>query len=119
MPVIKVHLDDAAYRRLVKRRRAEGMPSVSALLLNSVGELDNDKVAAEIVRRAKIKALNRDKGTRFRLRELFPSEQWEKFPTSARLKAGRLFYAQMSAAVDGIMPDAKSSAGHQYYIKNI
>jgi hypothetical protein len=117
MPVIRTTIDDATYERLVRDRRAAGLPSVSALFLAKCDVLDDELEAAEIVRGAKRLATKKPDNERFRLRDLFPRSRWDGFPKGARLRAGRLFYDEMAAARDGVRPDKKSSSGHQYYIK--
>jgi hypothetical protein len=117
MPTIRTSVDNDTYAKLVKARKAAGLPSVSALFLQKCNVLDDSMEAAEIVRRAKKLAIEKPNKARFRLRDLFKSAAWERFSKGARLRAGRLFYDEMSAARDGIRPDQKSASGHQFYIK--
>lgn len=117
MPTIRTSIDPATYAKLVAARKALGLPSVSALFLHNCGVLDENLEAAEIVKKAK-RALNKKPSQfRFRLRDLFPPHRWEGFSKGARLRAGRLFFEEMSAARDGILPVQKTSSGHQGYIK--
>lgn len=117
MPTIRTSVDQPTYDRLVVARKASGMPSISALFLQQCGLLDDSIEAAEIVRRAKKLAAKQPSKARFRLRDLFKSEVWETFSKGARLRAGRLFFDEMSAARDGIRPEKKSPSGHQFYVK--
>jgi hypothetical protein len=116
MPIVKTFLDDQTYAELVGQRKAAGLPSVSALFLQKCDVLTDDKAAAEIVRRGLARAKNKDSSSdEFRLRDLFPRSIWEQFPIGARLRAGRLFYEKVSAAVDGIRATGKSSSNQQMY----
>jgi hypothetical protein len=118
MPTIRTSVDSDTYAKLVKARKEAGVPSVSAYFLRKCGVLDDSMEAEEIVRRAKARAINKPSQFRFRLRDLFPPNEWESFSKGARLRAGRLFFDEMSAARDGIRPERKSSSGHQFYIKS-
>src|SRR4051812_11686984 len=102
MPTIKTRIDDETYAVLVQKRKSAGLPSISALFLQKCDVLTDDKQAGEIVRRSLRHAKRRDSGFEFRLRDLFDREEWEQFSKGARLRAGRLFYEQISASVDGI-----------------
>jgi hypothetical protein len=115
MKTIKTLIDDDAYAELARKRRAEGLPSVSALFLKKCGVLTDDDEAREIVRTALRKAKAKRSGYEFRLRELFPDSQWEKFGKGARLRAGRLFYARIAEATHGIRTLPKTSSNHQRY----
>ena len=117
MPTVRTTMDEATYRKLVADRKAAGLPSVSALFLLKCGVLDDNMAASEIVRKAKVRAAKKADNERFRLRDLFQTDEWNKYSKGARLRAGRLFFDEMAAAVDGIRPEKKSSSGHQYYIK--
>jgi hypothetical protein len=116
MPVVRTVLDDKAYASLVKLRRREGVPSVSALFLKRCGILTDDKEAGEIVRRALKIAKRKGSGFEFRLRDLFPSAQWEQWSKGSRLRAGRMFFEEIATAVHGIRSARKSSSNHQYYV---
>lgn len=117
MPTVRTTMDEATYRKLVADRKAAGLPSVSALFLFKCGVLDDNMAASEIVRKAKVRAAKKADNERFRLRDLFQNDEWNKYSKGARLRAGRLFFDEMAAAVDGIRPEKKSSSGHQFYIK--
>lgn len=117
MPTVRTTIDEATYRKLVADRKAAGLPSVSALFLSNCGVLDDNMAAYEIVRKAKMRAAKKADNERFRLRDLFQKDEWNKYKKGARLRAGRLFFDEMAAAVDGVRPEKKSSSGHQYYIK--
>jgi hypothetical protein len=116
MPTIKTKVDVATYARLVAKRKAAGLPSVSALFLEKCGELTERVEATEIVRRALPAAKRKDSGSTFRLRDLFPPPQWEKFSKGARLRAGKMFHEEIGSAVHGIRVGQKSSANHQFYV---
>ena len=116
MPTVKTELDDATYAYLVTKRKAAGLPSVSALFLSKCGVLDDGKEAAEIVRLALKRSKSKDAGFEFRVRDLFPKAQWEKFSKGARLRAGRLFCSEISAAVHGIRAARKSPSNQQIYV---
>jgi hypothetical protein len=113
MPTIKTHVDESTYQKLVKMRRAAGLPSVSALFLDKCEVLTDAKEAGEIVRQALRRAKKKNGGSQFRLRDLF--KNWQQFSKGARLRAGRLFFEKVSAAVDGIRPVRKSPSGQQIY----
>ncbi len=116
MPMIKTIVDEGTYKRLVRDRKAAGLPSVSALFLKKCGVLDEETEAAEIVRSALKTAKRKSSGCQFRLRDLFPRERWESFSRGARLRAGRMFNAEMAAAVDGIRIGPKTASNHQTYV---
>ncbi len=116
MPVIKTVVDDATYAVLVKMRRSAGHPSVSALFLKQCAVLTDGSEAEEIVRKALKFAKTRDKGVEFRLRDLFKKTDWERFSKGARLRAGRLFYVEISAATHGIRASRKSASNQQMYV---
>jgi hypothetical protein len=116
MPVIKTRLDVETYAKLVLQRKAAGLPSVSALFLQKCGVLTDGKQAGEIVRRSLRNAKGKDSGFEFRLRDLFPKKDWERFSKGARLRAGRLFYEQVSTAVHGIRAVRKSPSNQQIYV---
>jgi hypothetical protein len=115
MPTIKTRVDDATYATLVAKRRAAGLPSVSALFLRRCGELTDQVEASEIARRALRLAKQKATGTEFRLRDLFPPQQWENFSKGARLRAGKMFFEKVGAAVDGVRAKRRSSTNHQFY----
>jgi len=115
MPIVKTKLDDAAYKRLVTKRKELGLPSVSALFLKKCGELTEDFEANEIVRRALLIARRKPSGTKFLLRDLFNNEDWNKFSKGSRLRAGKMFFDKVSSAVHGIRAEKKSSGNHQIY----
>jgi len=115
MPIIKTRVDGASYAKLLKLRRAAGLPSISALFLDRCDLLNDEKEAREIVRQALNRAKRRPPGEEFRLRDLFSEPLWQKFPKGARLRAGRMFHEKIGAAVDGIRIGRKSSSGHQFY----
>jgi hypothetical protein len=116
MPTIKTKVDAATYEYLVRQRKAEGLPSVSALFLKKCNALDDRMEASEIVRRAHRRAKRRIGSSPYRLRDLFSPNEWEGFSKGARLRAGRMFYDKISSAVDGIRPAQKSPSNHQFYI---
>jgi hypothetical protein len=116
MPTVKTIIDDEMYARLVAKRKAANLPSVSALFLEKCGELSDDIEAREIVKIALAAAKKKQKGTRFRLRDLFPKDRWEGFTKGARLRAGRLFHEKVATAMLGIRIDIKSGANHQFYV---
>lgn len=116
MPLIKTVIDDATYATLVSLRKREGVPSVSALFLKRCNILTDDKEAGEITKRALKIAKGKDSGFEFRLRDLFPRTQWEKWSKGARLRAGRMFFDDVATAVHGVRALRKSSSNHQYYI---
>src|SRR3712207_682094 len=102
MKIIKTMVDDDVYAKLASDRRAAGLPSVSALFLKKCGVLSDRDEAREIVKVAFQRTLKKKSGYQFRLRELFPDSQWEKFNKGARLRAGRLFYERVAEATHGI-----------------
>jgi len=116
MPMIKTTVDDRIYDFLVRTRKKEGVPSVSALFLKRCGVLTDAREASEIVKRALKIAKGREAGYEFRLRDLFPRRQWVTWTKGARLRAGRLFHEEIAAAIHGIRAGRKSSSGHQYYV---
>jgi hypothetical protein len=116
MPTIKTTVDDGIYADLVALRKAEGLPSVSALFLHKCGVLTDQKEAAEIVKRAITLAAKRSGKPKYKLKDLFPKPQWELFSKSSRLLAGKMFNAKISASNIGIVALAKSSSNHQFYL---
>lgn len=115
MPMIKTTVDDKTYRKLVRDRKAAGLPSVSALFLKNCGVLSEEREAAEIVRSA-LKIIERkESGYEFKLRDLFPAERWEAFSKGARLRAGRMFHAEIAAATRGVRLGRKTGSNHQLY----
>ena len=117
MPVVKTLVDDETYASLVRKRKKAGLPSVSALFLKKCDELTDHHAASEIVRRATKLAAKRPAGESFKLQHLFPDGQWERFSKGARLRAGRMFKAEVDAATSGIRSDRKSSSNHQFYVR--
>lgn len=115
MKTIKTIVDDENYAKLVKMRKDQGLPSISALFMKkTVGltpALEAEQIVSRALKAAKVRPLNE----LFILRDLFPRDQWNKFDRSARLQAGRAFYARISAARDGIIPGPKTQANHQQY----
>ena len=116
MPMVKTQTDTSTYALLVKMRKAEGLPSVSALFLKKCGVLADKDEANEIVQRGLKLAKRRTRGKEFRLRDLFDATEWERFSKGARLRAGRLFYEKVCAAVDGIRATRKSGSNQQMYV---
>src|ERR1700687_4079987 len=102
MPTIRTAVDHDTYRALVRQRKKEGVPSVSALFLKRCDVLTDEKEASEIVKRALRIAKSKESGFEFRLRDLFPTRQWEDFDPGVRLRAGRMFQAKVGAAIHGI-----------------
>lgn len=117
MPVIKVTVDDATYKRLVRKRKRKRLPSVSALFLSETGELSDELTAQEIVRKVLVAVERESVGFEFRLKDLFDAAIWEEFSKGARIRAGKLFSERVAAAQDGIIATRRSSANHQYYRK--
>ena len=117
MPTIKTKLDEATYASLVRRRKAAGLPSVSALFLRNCGVLTDQSEASQIVDRALARAKERPRESKFRLRNLFDDQQWRKFSKSARLRAGKIFLDEFGSAIHGIRAAHKSSSNHQFYIR--
>ncbi|HEX5753614.1 MAG TPA: DUF1413 domain-containing protein [Archangium sp.] len=117
MKTIKTEVDVETYSELVRMRRSEGLPSVSALFLKMCGVLTDDTEAREIVEKARRKITRLEAGTQFRLRELFGDERWEGFSKGARLRAGRLFHEYAEEASHGILLLGKTSANHRRYEK--
>jgi len=115
MPTVKTKIDDATYAALVARRKAVGLPSVSALFLRECGVLTDQAEACEIARRALRSAKQKAAGSEYRLRDLFPQQYWEKFSKGARLRAGKMFHEQVASAIHGVRATRKSSTNHQYY----
>lgn len=115
MTTIKTSVDDATYAKLVAMRKTAGLPSVSALFLSKCRVLTDQAEATEIVSRAFTRAKKRVGRPDFRLRDLFPTAEWEKFSKGARLRAGKVFHEKVGAAVDGIRATRKSSTNHQFY----
>jgi Domain of unknown function (DUF1413) len=116
MKLIKTVIDDETYAILVRKRKKEGVPSVSALFLKQCGVLTDEKGASEIVKRALRIAKGRESGFEFRLRDLFPAKQWGSWPKGTRLRAGRLFHEEIAAAIHGVRASRKSGSGHQRYM---
>lgn len=114
---IKTIVDQGTYASLVKKRIQAGLPSVSALFLKNSGELDDAKEAGEIVRQAKRAVAKMAVGEEFKLQDLFPSDRWATFSKGARLRAGRMFKAEVDGANVGIRAIHKSSSNHQHYVK--
>jgi hypothetical protein len=115
MKTIKTVVDDETYAELAKKRRLEGLPSISALLLKKAGALTDADEAREIVTAAFKRANGKRSGYEFRLRDLFPDSEWVKFSKGARLRAGRLFYERVAEATHGIRTLSKTSSNHQRY----
>lgn len=111
---IRVRVTDEKYKRLVKKRKEAGQPTISALLLHGVDELDDDTAASEIAQRALARAQAKASGSEYLLRDLF--DNWESYDLSVRRAAGKKFIAEVQSAVYGIREGRKSSAGHQYYV---
>lgn len=116
MPLIKTNVDDATYASLTDKRKRAGLPSVSALFLKECGELTDEREAGEIVKQALRLALKRTPGEKFRLQDLFLKSRWEMFSKGARLRAGRMFKAEIDGAQTGIRAVQKSSSNHQFYV---
>jgi hypothetical protein len=116
MTLIKTMVDEATYKKLVKLRKKEGVPSVSALFLKRCDLLTDDKEADEIVKKALRAAKKRESGDEFRLRDLFPAEQWSAWTKGARLRAGRMFQDQIGTATYGIRASHRSGSNHQFYV---
>jgi hypothetical protein len=118
MPVIRTIVDDETYASLTRKRKREGMPSVSALFLKKCDELTDEREAGEIVRQALRQAAKQDPNERFKLQDLFPARRWQAFNKGARLRAGRMFKAKVDTARHGLRAVAKSSSNHQYYVRS-
>lgn len=116
MPTIKTHVGPTEYALLAKKRKAAGLPSISALFLKECGVLTDGSEAGEIVRKALRVAKGKDKGFEFRLRDLFKTTDWERFSKGARLRAGRLFFEEIAAATHGIRAQRKSASNQQVYV---
>jgi Domain of unknown function (DUF1413) len=116
MPTIKTKVDDETYAFLVRLRKKERVPSVSALFLKRCGVLTDAKEGSEIVKRGLRIAKGRESGYEFRLRDLFPPHQWATWSKGARLRAGRMFHEEVGAAIHGIRTSRKSASNHQYYM---
>lgn len=115
MKTIKTAVDDTVYAKLARKRRSEGLPSISALFLKECGVLSDRSEAREIVEKALIRARKKPSGYEFRLRDLFPSTQWDRFSKGARLSAGRRFFDRVAEATHGIRTLPKTSSNHQRY----
>jgi hypothetical protein len=116
LPTIKTKVDDATYATLVTMRKKAGLPSVAALFLSKCHVLTDQAEASEIARRALLRAARRKKNApEYRLRDLFPKTDWEKYSTGARLRAGKIFQEEIVSGVHGVHATRKSSTNHQLY----
>ena len=116
MKTIKTRVDDATYDKLVRDRQKAGLPTISALFLKNCDVLDDRMEAAEIVRRALQRATKQTGDDAYSLSDLFKSREWTAFSKGARLRAGKLFFEEVSSATKGIRADRKTSSGHQLYV---
>jgi hypothetical protein len=114
MPTIKTKIDATTYRKLVKMRKAAGLPSVSALFLDKCDLLTDTGAAAEMVRIALNRAKEKSGDSEYRLRDLFP-KNWENLPKGARLRAGRMFQEKVASALHGVRATRKTATNHQLY----
>jgi hypothetical protein len=119
MPTIKINVDQVTYGKLVEKTKQEGLVSVSALFLKSLGMPTDNAESDEIMRRALTRAKAKGSGQTFRVRDLFPAARWKQFSTGARLRAGRLFYAKVAAGGESSEIDVgpKTASNHQTYVK--
>ncbi len=115
MPTVKTTIDDDKYAKLVRMRKMAGVPSVSALFLQKVGMLDEKEEASDITRLALRSAKRKPAKSEYLLRDLFLKQRWEQFSKGARLRAGKMFNAEVASAVHGIRATRKAASGHQYY----
>jgi uncharacterized protein DUF1413 len=115
MRTIKTRVEDDVYASLVKMRRAARLPSVSSLFLSKCNLLTDHAEASEITRLALKAAKQQRSGSEYRLRDLFRKTRWQGFSKGARLRAGKMFYEEVSSAVYGIRATRKSSTNHQIY----
>ena len=116
MKTIKTRVDDATYATLVQARKKAGLPTVSALFLKNCDVLDDQLEAAEIVRRGLQRAKKQASEDAYLLSDLFGKADWTAFSKGARIRAGKLFFEEVSAATMGIRTDGKTSSGHQLYV---
>lgn len=119
MKTIKFQVEDAVFAELSKRRQKAGLPTIPAYLLEEVGLLSDDLHAAEIVKKAKARAMSEKwpVGREFSLRDLFQKTEWEGYRKPARLRAGRIFFDDIAEARHGLRPTKKGPSGHQLYVK--
>lgn len=117
MPIVKVSVDQQTYNQLVRLRKKEGLPSVSALFLKKAGVLTEEREASEIVTAAFKTLKRKESGFEFSLRDLFPSSRWRSFSKVGRLRAGKLFNAEVGTLRHGVKVGGKTASNHQLYVK--
>lgn len=117
MAIIKTVVDKDTYARLVSKRRAAGLVSISALFLKQCGEPGDKNEAHTIVRRALLRAVKMEEGAEFTLPKLFRPAEWRRFDKAARLRSGRMFKAEVNTKRFEIRPLRLSSDNHQVYVR--
>ncbi|HYC06255.1 MAG TPA: DUF1413 domain-containing protein [Azospirillaceae bacterium] len=118
MKTVRVTMSDEAHTKLQAQAKADGLPGIASLLLKSAGQLTEDAEAANINRTAILRAKKLPVDSTFRLRDLFPASDWERFSKGARLRAGREFVADVRAKlVQGVRYKEKTQQNHHVYVR--
>ena len=77
--------------------------------------LTDQQNANEIAKRVMKIVEKKRAGSEFRLKDLFPSDQWEGFPKAARISAGKAFNTLVNSQAYRVDTAHKSSSNHQFY----
>lgn len=112
-------MSNDTYDRLKVEAREKGYPGIAAYLLSKVDGLTTDAEAHDIVKRAKLYAEQKDVNCDpFTLKGLFPKEIWNAYSKSARIAAGRMFFAEVEVGfIEGVKEAEKTGSNHQTYTR--
>lgn len=119
MKTVRVAMSDEAYEKLRKDARRQKLPGVASLLLRKAGVLSDDALAADIVKKALLRAKKQEIGAVFRLKELFTEADWKAYPVGVRIRTGRQFQEAMGGNKHPMLESlGKDDANHQMYKRN-
>ncbi len=117
MKTIRISMPDDVFARLSKRARKEKRSGIASLLLDGVGEHNEESETISVVNQALKAGERQEVGQKFRMKDLFPAK-WELLDKGVRIRAGRQFFAKVSSDNDLKIKDLKKMAsGHQFYVR--
>jgi Domain of unknown function (DUF1413) len=118
MKTVRVTMSDEAFASLSEQAKKAGLPGIASFLLKKAGALTDDAEAADMKKKAILKASRQRPGATFRLKDLFSEDSWAAYSKGARIRAGRQFYDAIKVdGIVGIEALQKRSGNHQFYAR--
>lgn len=117
MKTVRVTMPAEDFSILSAEAKEEGFPGIASLLLFRAGRSSADAEAADIKKKAFVRAMKLDVGITFRLKDLFNQEAWENYSRGARIRAGQQFFSDVQSEVEGIEAIREPNTNGQRYVR--